>query len=236
MRILGLRKDKERGRTFWKNDWMEFHPRFSKINFRVSPSSYFDNRAYVVFSLGWGQFYIHIPFIRSKREEDCEYPQYGFYFYGEGQWFPDTLVICKGEKNKHIYLPWSYDWVRTSLMLKDGTWEHETKGNRKSFYSDEWKEKRWVQTHPYKYTLANGKVQERLATIQVDEREWRPIWFKWTSLFKMVRTSIDIEFNDEVGERSGSWKGGTMGCSYNLLKEETPYDCLKRMERERKFT
>ena len=122
-------------------------------------------------------------------------------------------------------------------MLKDGTWEHETKDNRKSFYKDEWKEKRWSETHPYKYTLNSGEVQERLATIEVKQMEWRPRWFKWTSLFQMVRTSIDIEFSDEVGERTGSWKGGTIGCSYAfiLFPYESPYECLKRMEKERKF-
>jgi hypothetical protein len=44
-----------------------------------------------------------------------------------------------------------------------------------------------------------------------------------------------IEFNDEVGERTGSWKGGTLGCGYNLLPNETPLECLRRMEKERKF-
>jgi hypothetical protein len=39
----------------------------------------------------------------------------------------------------------------------------------------------------------------------------------------------------ECGERKGSWKGGTLGCSYELLPNETPLDCLKRMEKERKF-
>lgn len=234
MKILGLRKREDRGKIYWKNDWMEFHPRLSKLNFKVSPAGYFDNRASVDFSFGWGQFYIHIPFIRSKYDE-CDPPQYGFYFYGEALWFPDTFVICKGKKTKHIYLPWSYDWVRTSIMLKDGSWEHERKGERKDFYKDEWKEKKWTETHPYKYTLKSGEIQERFATITVDEREWRQRWLKWTPLFKMVRTSIDIQFNDEVGERSGSWKGGTLGCGYNLLKDETPYDCLKRMEEERKF-
>ena len=46
---------------------------------------------------------------------------------------------------------------------------------------------------------------------------------------------MSVNFSDEVGERSGSWKGGTLGCGYDLLKNETMEQCLRRMEKERKF-
>jgi hypothetical protein len=46
---------------------------------------------------------------------------------------------------------------------------------------------------------------------------------------------IEIEFDKEVGERAGSWKGGTIGCSYGIKSNETAYQCLLRMEQERKF-
>jgi hypothetical protein len=83
--------------------------------------------------------------------------------------------------------------------------------------------------------LKNGTVQERFATVNVEEREWRPRWFKFTKLFAKVRRTIGVEFSDEVGERTGSWKGGTVGCGYDLLPKETPLACLRRMEKERKF-
>jgi hypothetical protein len=51
----------------------------------------------------------------------------------------------------------------------------------------------------------------------------------------MERKVIDIEFNDEVGERSGSWKGGTIGCSYAMLPTDTIESCLRRMEKEREM-
>ena len=38
-----------------------------------------------------------------------------------------------------------------------------------------------------------------------------------------------------VGERVNSWKGGTVGCSYSMLKGETPEQTLRRMEKEREF-
>ena len=57
----------------------------------------------------------------------------------------------------------------------------------------------------------------------------------WTSLFSKKRRSIDIDFNDEVGEETGSWKGGCTGCGYTMLDGELPEQTLRRMEKERKF-
>ena len=51
----------------------------------------------------------------------------------------------------------------------------------------------------------------------------------------LVRRYIEIDFKDEVGHEKGSWKGGVMGCSYDLLPDESPMDCIKRMEKERRF-
>jgi hypothetical protein len=86
--------------------------------------------------------------------------------------------------------------------------------------------------YPYTYTLKNGTVQSRTATCTIERRRWHRKWFP---LLTRESTVIDVEFSDEVGERSGSWKGGTIGCSYEIQADETVYDCLKRMEKERKF-
>ena len=51
----------------------------------------------------------------------------------------------------------------------------------------------------------------------------------------MVRTSIDVAFNEEIGERVGTYKGGTVGCSYDILPNEDPVTTLRRMESEREF-
>jgi len=54
-------------------------------------------------------------------------------------------------------------------------------------------------------------------------------WPRWT------KESIDVEFSGEVGERSGSWKGGCIGCSYDLRPDETMLCTLRRMEKEQSF-
>ena len=240
-RFWRFRKIGERDKTVgYRNNWMSFYPGFKKWNFTIAPASYFDNRFHISFCILWGQFYINIPFIRSKYDE-CDPPQYGFYLYSIYSWFPTSLVFCLGKKTKFIYMPWDLTWVRTSCMRMDGEWEHEFLAEKlgrrnKQFYDKEkWDGILWSWTYPYTYTLKNGTVQERTATLRVEEREWRPRWFKWTSLFSNVKRTIDITFNDEVGERTGSWKGGTLGCGYDLLPNETPLECLRRMEKERVF-
>lgn len=56
--------------------------------------------------------------------------------------------------------------------------------------------------------------------------------FGWPS---WIKESINVDFDGEVGERTGSWKGGTIGCGYDLLPDETMLDALRRMERNRTF-
>lgn len=87
------------------------------------------------------------------------------------------------------------------------------------------------QTHSYEYHLRSGEIQRRQATIQVESRLWTRPWYPW----RLHKRMIDINFSDEVGERSGSWKGGCTGCSYDMLPHESPLTTLRRMERERKF-
>jgi hypothetical protein len=167
--------------------------------------------------------------------------------------------------------------VRTSILLKDGTWDHERKGDKQTLGGkaiDRWKlrrdfleKRKWQETYPYTYVLKSGEVQKRMATVGVEEREWRWRWFTWlpTTIAKRglwmvfpanspepvvrvgwydaprkpllgnVQRTISVDFSDEVGERSGSWKGGCTGCAYEMKPDETPWQTLMRMERERKF-
>jgi hypothetical protein len=196
---------------------------------------------------GWGKFWLHLPIFTEN--DECDPPEYGYYFYGEGKIF-DSFWLCKGRKKICKYMPWALDWVRTSALVKsnssmlsknskaeykEGAWLHETSKNRLNFYEDMWKSVLWLETYPYKYTLKSGKEQNVLATVRVQKREWRPKWFKWTKLFRHVSKDIEIEFNSEVGEETGSWKCGCIGCGYKMLPGETPLDTLRRMEKERKF-
>jgi len=156
----------------------------------------------------------------------------------------------------HYFLPWTWGGsVRHQVLGDDGLWrsssyEQAGKARRKAIKAgmpqeEVWKIKdedfpdhRKMYTADYTYTRKSGEIQKRIATFYVEEREWRwKMFHRLPFRFgpKRVRRSISIQFDDEVGEGTGSWKGGTIGCSYSMKNGETPMACLRRMEVERKF-
>lgn len=191
--------------------------------------------------VGIGKIYLHLPFHTGILDCGDESREWGFYIFYHGFLSETQLVICKGKKSKYISFPWNLEWYRTSHLESWGpnqpmVWLTEKKGERKDYWDTEkWGNKLWSETYPYTYKLNSGEIQERQATVKVVEREWRRKWLPFTTLFNQVVRNIDITFDKEVGERTGSWKGGTVGCGWDLKPNETPYQCLKRMEQERKF-
>jgi hypothetical protein len=136
------------------------------------------------------------------------------------------LTFHWGLRRKSFDWPWDLHTLAYEQMLPDGSWRDVFDREAKPY----------SEVHPYTYTLRSGVVQERIATVTkrrhvLCRRAFKALgWPRWT------KESIDVEFNDEVGERTGSWKGGTIGCGYELRPDETMLGALRRMERERKFT
>lgn len=161
--------------------------------------------------LGLGLFRIAFAFPWSRVVDDdgqCSGPTYGFLFFDDG------LHIHWGKmKGKRtdpftiLPMPWRWNHVEHKVL------------------SD-------PEAHPYTYKLKNGEVQNVIATISAESREWKRRWLP----FRKLSRSIDVNFNGEVGEGTGSWKGGTIGCGYEMLDGESPLDTLRRMERERIFS
>ena len=96
---------------------------------------------------------------------------------------------------------------------------------------------RYSESFPYRYRLRSGEVQVRTATVTGERMAWawRLPWKVGVFWPRKVRTSIWVKFSGEVGEETGSYKGGVTGCGSALLPGETPEQCLRRMERERTF-
>ena len=251
-------------RKTFNNEYIEFTTGWSGFDIKYHVAGYFNPYASIQIYMIWGMLFLTLPWKHHKkvkiektsqeirkdklkkisdpnfkvenRYKKVEYdgsqsPTYGFYFHDR------TFGVCYGKKKKLYDLPWMQDWIRTSCLKKDGEWAHETTKNINMDFWDKnkWKNILFEEEHPYKYVCKDGTIQNRIATINVIEREWRWKWFKWLKYTKFVRKVIDINFDKEVGERSGSWKGGCTGCSYDMLPNETPHQTLKRMEKERKF-
>lgn len=215
---MRTRSEKERRGWLWR--FWSGHAEVAYVFFGLRglraqiefPSDWHEHRRAWV-RLGFGLFSINFSFPWPRVVPDhyqCSGPTYGFYF------FEDHLVLNYGKDTGN-----SRDPKASTFIDMPWSWRHQ-----------------WhqidgePQQHPYRYVLHNGKVQERIATIKAESRLWTRYWLPW----RRISRYIDIEFNDEVGERSGSWKGGTLGCGYELKPSETPLECLRRMERERKFT
>lgn len=196
------------------------------------------------------QAFIKLPFLpaRTPRDDDAMAEHWGFSWRWGNDWGNgDSIILEWGRHRKTLNMPWGWVFHRRSVLAPDGrSWVHELAGfNVRNGevpvelpVSDKWWSLRevpqWKRELPYRYVLRSGEVQERIATIGVEEMEWRMRAFQWLAWPRLVRRCIDVQFSDEVGERSGSWKGGTVGCGYQLLRGELAEECLRRMERNKK--
>jgi hypothetical protein len=220
----------------WRDRPRSFRMKWGEISFNVPGFALelclFGDRPHYSLAIGALRVkaYIRLPFLERWAREPHEIMEsWGF------SYTPDAggLHLRWGAKYKIITMPWR-DWQHMEHRVLDrwgdwvpyvGSWEH-----------DKLPDGRKTERHPYFYLLRNGNVQHRMATIHSERRIWRLKWLRWTSLFQKVRHSIEVEFDEEVGEESGSWKGGCVGCGYDLKPGETPLQCLRRMQSERRFT
>lgn len=180
-----------------------------------------------IFQFIFGSFYLTLPWKHNiKVEAGCETPSYGIVYHNR------SFMVYIGKKIKFINLPSSYVWIRTSLLLKDKTWEHETKKNKKNFYYKVWLDKRWQIIIPYKHRTSNEGDIDLEITCHITEREWRQKWLKWTKFGAKVKKTLDVDFSEEVGRGRGSWKGGTLGTGFDITKTSNIEEGLKKMEKK----
>lgn len=221
------------GQEYEYTDWVIFY--WGNIfNISFESCGYFDNRPRINLSLIFFSLTIVLPF-RNKWTDECVPPKWGIAIHNKIIWIyrGGKGNMSGGNKWWTFHLPFiTKEWVRTSILLKDGTWEHETNGNRKHFYKEGWEQKQMKWEYDYTDSF-DGEIIP--TTIYVKEVEWNRKWLQWTTLFAENEKSIDVHFSKQCGREKGSWKGGTLQCGYILLPHETPLDCLKRMEVERKF-
>jgi hypothetical protein len=147
-----------------------------------------------------------------------------------------------------VSMPWHSEWGSSevlSLDLKRVVFREDRKGRlrelriwrRTSKRIDHYEEQKAAEEansekHQYLHITDRGEDQMATATIHVDRMAWG---YRWLPFPFKVRTYIDVMFDREMGNRAGSWKGGTIGCSYEMKPGETPLDTLRRMEADRSF-
>lgn len=239
--------------TKYLDGWVRFYNKFNH-SFFITKAGYFDERPEVNTSLtqllfllivpissillsplfllltpfiffGWGKLYIKLPIKTGIDDSDSaawgtNYHDRTFWIYiGGGGNFDG------GRKWITFEMPWSYQWYRTSILLKDETWINEFKGDRKDFYDSKWDSQRWIIKAEYLDTH-DGEVVG--ATLKITEREWRRKWLMFLPLFNRIYKSLEVEFDKEVGSRKGTWKGGTIGTSFKIEAKESIFDAMER--------
>lgn len=233
-RLLGVKfKD---GPRAYRMRWGEWNWKWG-ISFDVCNFGD-DNDWSLHFCLIYGSAFIKMPFLKSREPKD-HLDQWGFSWVWADR--GADIHLHWGEHTKILNMPWSWgSCVRWQMLCPDGVWRKYVG----SYDRKEGDPEPATETHPYRYVCRDGKVQNVNATIRVDEMEWRwaiarLLHLPWP---RRIDRSISVEFTagdepkfDGVGERAGSYKGGTIGCGYDMKPGEMPVDTLRRMQRDRKF-
>lgn len=204
--------------------WGYFAPRFG-FELTIQQGGYFSSNYAVNVCLGWGAFHVRLPF-HMKRDPGCEWGTYGISVHSQTFW---------------VYRGWGHPagwdlplatWVFDSHEIMNVNGEYESVPSKTKAWEMRELDTTLKETFPFVYILKNGTVQERTATVTQERRTWHRKWFPFS---KMVIEVIEVEFSGEVGERSGSWKGGVTGTSYKMKPTETREQTFERMLQEREF-
>ena len=197
---------------------IEFSPKFGfNLKYMVYESASF------VITLGWGTVYLPAPMWVSKEVRlKYTFPVYGLGYHDSGLWWNWE------NKSWVFYMPWDWKFYSSDVRNEAGEWVPYISPHNGD-------DGRYKEVHTFLYKLKNGKIQECQATIYAERREWRWRWLSKLPFPRKVRQSINITFSEEVGEGSGSWKGGVLGCGYDMLPGESMFQTLFRMEKEREL-
>lgn len=151
------------------------------------------------------------------------------------------------DHSKCVFQPWLCKrFHRFSLYDLDGRhfwskFERETNKQRKVWrkagatgWFDQFAEQSTQEAECPKITFAFTDYDDELIFVRchIEEREWRhgTGWFAWLSLFckPLVRRCLSLAFDREVGQRKGSWKGGTLGHAVEMLPSDSPEWAFRR--------
>jgi len=176
------------------------------------------SKSHLTFGFIWGRITI-----AEKGIDWFRHPQYGFSVIGS------SILLYWGSHSLVWDMPFlSLEWEHDNIEV-DGRWRRTGRDER------HWEvagKEAARQTFDYTYRLESGEIQNRTVTVYKRQMVWGR---KWAPFLKYKRTFLDVTFNEEIGERVDTWKGGTTGCSFDMLPNETIEQCVRRNEATRKF-
>jgi hypothetical protein len=139
----------------------------------------------------------------------------------------DGIHFNWGMNTKIMNFPFRLKWYETRVLLKNTEY---AKGDNYDDIPDV-----YIVSVPYRYVLQDGTEQKVTATAKEFIMEWRRPHLFNLPILRKKKHFIDVRFDKPIGEGVHDWKGGVMGVSYDILKNESIQECINRMEKERKF-
>lgn len=159
--------------------------------------------------------------------------EYGMYYADKSLFihYGAQTHDSRTDQNKVVFLPWLHaTHIRRSL--------HNLKGEH---FWTEWSDERsaWEAQNAVKEVCPKARFEfedydgeKIVATTHIEEWEWRhgTGWFKWLAWFckPQIRRTLELSFSAEVGPEKGSWKGGTVGHSIEMIPGELHEAAFRR--------
>lgn len=227
--------DRNRKDYRFRTSWLEFTTGFCLPSFNIAFGGHRHLQVEIQIYWVFGKLFIHLP--RGNKYEWDFAHNYGFTFTDINSDGWQQIHWHWGRKTWVWDMPWVLQHHSTSYMMQNGKWETEMKGARiPDRWEESFKDRLMQHSFPYTYILKSGEKQHRIARVQYVVRRFRRKWLPFTASFGQVNNTLDIEFNEEIGEAAGrSWKGGVTGCSFRVLPKEGIEQALRRMEQTKRF-
>jgi hypothetical protein len=204
------------------------------LHFKLNYPEKYDDNDRVKLCIGVYKLFITIPLWKTNVVAIDEPRSYGIAVCD------DSLLVYYGKGYNLYDLPWQFTIVRWDLLYNNGAiyhrnvWKNEEKVDKHlHWYAVDEKIKDDPKSNlctkkEVVYVAKDGDVQYCIATLYGEELEWRRKWLKWIPLFNYVSRRCDFTFSREMGERSGSWKGGLTATSCEWKHGETLEAAFKR--------
>lgn len=137
------------------------------------------------------------------------------------------------DSSKCYFFPWrQWRHVRHSLYDLEGKLFADMPAQRRMMDTWAWREALQAACPTRTFEFLDYDGQAIAVHTRIEEREWLAGEgrFKWLSWFRKpnISRSLDLQFSSEVGNRKGSWKGGTTGHSISMTPGELHQSAFRR--------
>lgn len=171
---------------------------------------------------------------------DIKSKEYGFSFFADSMhwsWCRAAMDSWPSEFPGSKSGVWSYPFSEWDLVRK--SWYRPDGSHFATLWEDPKFHCAWEATQAIEdalqkiqYEIVDYDGEQNIATCHIEEWEWHrgARSFKWLKYFTkpLIKRAVKIRLQKELGPEKGSWKGGIMGTSINMLPGESIDDTFNR--------